>query len=359
MYINKQREKGVAMNIAAQTRFKHGGLYSALKQLGWSQAELARRTEMHQTRIGEIINLRRRPKQGIAYKIEAAFGEEGICLDILEEWPQEFKGFKKSPTVTQYKEVPLDNLLQMDEPVSQLISSEDAMDYDYIHEQISKLPELDQYVFNEFYFKERSQSEVAECMGKCTSWTMTRFKAAMNKLYHLCKEVPGQSNVPVITDRANHPKPMERAVEEIHYGYPPTPYDTRIRIKQYRFFCSIVNAGRTVVIYAISPITVDGVKYRFVELDTESDFDSRGREENQITVSVKLKTHQKNNDKKVKRFKLCKILWFTHFPEIREMMRMMNTNLKDNPTVMIPANLRGSMVEWFRKNLITLIKQLS
>ena len=95
------------MKVTAVTKFKQGDLYNALKKLGWSQAELARRAGVSQHVIGYALNLRNKPSSSRIAKIQKAFGEAGVFIDILAIWPEDFKGLNKSVTVEQTKEVEL------------------------------------------------------------------------------------------------------------------------------------------------------------------------------------------------------------------------------------------------------------
>ena len=58
------------MRIAAVVKIKHGAIWQALQKLGWNQSELARQLNMHPTRVGEIINLKRRPTDNEVNRIE-------------------------------------------------------------------------------------------------------------------------------------------------------------------------------------------------------------------------------------------------------------------------------------------------
>jgi len=80
-----------------------------LETLGWSQAELARQTDMYQSQIGEIINLKRRPTETEVKKIELVFLDAGMIVDVISEWPEMFTSKVKS--MTYYQEVESDRLL--------------------------------------------------------------------------------------------------------------------------------------------------------------------------------------------------------------------------------------------------------
>jgi len=97
------------MKIAALVKIKHGEIWKALETLGWSQAELARQADMDQSKIGQIINLKRRPSEGEVKKIELAFLDAGMIVDVISEWPEMFTSKVKS--MTYYQEVESDRLL--------------------------------------------------------------------------------------------------------------------------------------------------------------------------------------------------------------------------------------------------------
>lgn len=93
------------MKITAVTKFKHGILFNALKQLGWTQADLARETGARPCTIGAICNLKTRPSVQLANAIQNAFGNHGIYIDVTEAWPETFKGFGRTITIEQTQEV--------------------------------------------------------------------------------------------------------------------------------------------------------------------------------------------------------------------------------------------------------------
>jgi len=93
------------MKITAITKFKHGSLWAVLKQLEWTQSELARQCGMRPTTIGKIINLQQRPTEKEANTIQRVLGEHGIYFDPTQEWPETFRGLPKRITIEQTKDV--------------------------------------------------------------------------------------------------------------------------------------------------------------------------------------------------------------------------------------------------------------
>ena len=97
------------MKIAAVVKIKHGAIWEALQKLGWSQSKLARQMNMEPSRVGEIINLKRRPTDNEVKRIELAFLDAGICVDVISEWPEMFK--MRQNNLTYYKDIETDRLL--------------------------------------------------------------------------------------------------------------------------------------------------------------------------------------------------------------------------------------------------------
>lgn len=88
------------MKIAVLTRFKHGLLFEALQNLGWNQSQLAEASGISNPQIADIVNLRRPPSEKEATAIETALGMEGIPFDILEAWPNGFRGLGHKASLT-------------------------------------------------------------------------------------------------------------------------------------------------------------------------------------------------------------------------------------------------------------------
>jgi RNA polymerase sigma factor (sigma-70 family) len=99
------------MKITAITRYKHGELYAVLNRMGWTQAELARRSGINQRTIGAIINLSRRPSQNDADAIQKALGDAGEYFDVLEQWPETFEGLKRGIKKEETLDVPMECLI--------------------------------------------------------------------------------------------------------------------------------------------------------------------------------------------------------------------------------------------------------
>jgi RNA polymerase sigma factor (sigma-70 family) len=65
-------------------------LKKALKRLGWTQLDLARRSKISINITSDIINLGKLPTEMEANIIQMALGEAGEYLDVLELWPATF-----------------------------------------------------------------------------------------------------------------------------------------------------------------------------------------------------------------------------------------------------------------------------
>lgn len=93
------------MKITAITKFKLGELYGVLKKLGWSQAELGRRSGVGQYTISKFITLQSRPSEALARKIQNALAEAGEFIDVESMWPESFKGFLEPLVISDTRDV--------------------------------------------------------------------------------------------------------------------------------------------------------------------------------------------------------------------------------------------------------------
>jgi transcriptional regulator with XRE-family HTH domain len=122
------------MKITAVTRFKNGVIYETCQKLGWSTKELATRAGISYTGLINFVSLKKRIGEASLVKVQRAFGEAGIYVDLDDLCPEEFKGFGKSITLTQTQDVDTSHLLQFYENTQSALEDK--------QELIGRLPEL-------------------------------------------------------------------------------------------------------------------------------------------------------------------------------------------------------------------------
>jgi RNA polymerase sigma factor (sigma-70 family) len=155
------------MKITAITRYKHGELYAVLNRLGWTQAELARRSGTSQGIVGEIINLNRRPTQKNADAIQKALGEAGEYFDVLEQWPETFEGIRPGTRKEETMEVPMECLIGCREAMM-LAAPEQRPDNGLevaMDECLASLTEREKRVIEARFYEERTLNDVADELG--------------------------------------------------------------------------------------------------------------------------------------------------------------------------------------------------
>jgi len=141
------------MEIAAMTRYKHGGIFRALRKLGWPQIELSRRVGFA---VGDFINMRRRPSESRASKIQEVFGKEGIYVDVLGAWPEDFK-MKNLPVIVTYGEVDVHRLEEKKPlPIESVEQLEIALD---------AIPEHMCEILEDIYIRGATPSQIAATHG--------------------------------------------------------------------------------------------------------------------------------------------------------------------------------------------------
>jgi transcriptional regulator with XRE-family HTH domain len=170
------------MKVTAVTKFKQGDLYNALKKLGWTQAELAKRAGVSQHTIGHALNLRYKPSPSNIDRIQKALAKAGEYLDVLSIWPEDFKGLDKSVTVEQTKEVDL-ALIGANTPVlhdTMKPNFDDARKL--IDETLSELTPKQASYIRETFLNEKTCQEAGKEVGKTRSnYNMLR-NTALRKL---------------------------------------------------------------------------------------------------------------------------------------------------------------------------------
>jgi len=132
------------MNITATVKLRHGDLWTCLRKVGWSQAEMARRAGCSTADLGRIVNLQHRPSQKLADAIQLALGKEGVYLDVLESWPDSFNGFgHKSPVIESTADVPEQALMSSRSPcLTELHRRELAEALDRVKETLTEKEQI-------------------------------------------------------------------------------------------------------------------------------------------------------------------------------------------------------------------------
>lgn len=161
------------MKITAVTKFKHGELFEALKKLGWRQADLARRTGLRQGEICDIINLRKRPKPDVIEKLQNAFGEAGVFIDVTALWPECFEGFKQPLILTQTRDVDEIQLVGLEEAFQ--IPQETSVDQELLAEAIDEaMSDLDPR--EKVVIQDRMAGKTLESIGQKFGVTRDRIR---------------------------------------------------------------------------------------------------------------------------------------------------------------------------------------
>jgi RNA polymerase sigma factor (sigma-70 family) len=171
------------MNITAITKFKQGDIYRALQELGWNQSDLARATGLSVSRIGDYINMKRRPSQEQAEKIENAFGKAGVYIDIASIWPESFEGFKKRPVIEETRDIEPSALLGgLHEPSFITEDKQEALRL--IDDALSSISTRERRVIEAKVFKGKTYAEIGRAEGVSPSRAMSIYVFALKKLRH-------------------------------------------------------------------------------------------------------------------------------------------------------------------------------
>lgn len=159
------------MLVTAITRYKHGALYTALKNLGWSQMELSRRTGLSYSCISEIINMRRRPDPQQAEAIQQALGDAWEDFDMMEQWPETFRGFNAPMKIEQTADVPeallIGDMARFADSLG-LPAPEAILEIDIevmgaaLRKEMVKLPKNEEMTLRGLYLEGKTHQEVAD-----------------------------------------------------------------------------------------------------------------------------------------------------------------------------------------------------
>jgi RNA polymerase sigma factor (sigma-70 family) len=155
------------MKITAITKYKHGELNAALTHLGWSIAELARRCKATHSNVCAVINLKLRPSPKLANKIQMALGEEGIFLDVLEQWPEAFKIRRRFVRI-ETMDIPMERLIGCREAIMVLApdQNEEAEGLSVAMQEVLKtLTDKERLVIVERFYEKKDFQCVADKLG--------------------------------------------------------------------------------------------------------------------------------------------------------------------------------------------------
>jgi len=187
------------MRITAITKFKHGGLWAALKELGWKQSRLARECGLPPSIIGSIINLQTRPTVKNANTIQRVLGSHGVYFDPTVEWPDVFRGMKTRITVEKTKDFTAVEIeaaqvyhQQVLLPVSEEEEEEKMLMEQSVSHGFSKLTNREQQVINMRYgLAGHAPSTLRKCAEelKCTQERVRQIeKKALGRLKCISKK---------------------------------------------------------------------------------------------------------------------------------------------------------------------------
>ena len=148
------------MKITAITKFKQGDVWNALQKAGWTQTELAKRTGIHVTRIGEYCNLKAKPNTEQANKIQKAFGSVGVFVDVSSIWPENFVGVKKTITVQQTQEIDVHLLQTKPHELHDTCKPDIEFVKNKINEVLDSLTDREKAVIKDRFYGNKSLGEV-------------------------------------------------------------------------------------------------------------------------------------------------------------------------------------------------------
>lgn len=171
------------MKITAITKLKHGELYSILCRINLTQSELARRCGFSASEIGLVMNPRKRPCVELANAIQRVLGECGEYIDVLEQWPETFHGFKKSPRIEQTREVDMEKFVGMHEAMMiEAPSGISVEQMDAIDSALSTLTPRERFVVESVTMDGKTLLETSKALG-CSGARSSQINAkALRKL---------------------------------------------------------------------------------------------------------------------------------------------------------------------------------
>lgn len=162
----------------------------AIRKLGWSQNELARRCQMNVGTIGDIINLHRRPSQEQADTIQRVLAEAGQYIDVTKEWPETFKGFGRTIKTEDTQDITPEMLEYKGASMALADVAEERQSVDLealskiLNEQIDTLDKRHADVLRRRFINQHTLDQVAQDYG-VTRTTIAQIEAkALRMLRH-------------------------------------------------------------------------------------------------------------------------------------------------------------------------------
>jgi RNA polymerase sigma factor (sigma-70 family) len=169
------------MKVTAITKFKLAILYQAVAKIGWTQSELARQSGLGAPEVGEIINMKRRPNEREAQAIQMALGKGGVYIDILEVWPESFRGFKQRVVLEQTQDVPVDRLIDY---ADQHALNEYNFDKDSLEAAMQVLDQRERAVVERYYLEGKTTQDTGKSLGVSRERVHQLLKRALRKMRH-------------------------------------------------------------------------------------------------------------------------------------------------------------------------------
>ena len=175
------------MQIAAETKFKHGTLYKALNQLNMTQTQFADEAGISRNHFSKIFTLKVSPGPEAGEKIRNTLEDYGIIIDLAEEWPEAFRGMQFPFKVVQLREIPVDHLIEkyqwtllMEPPLQ-----EDMVDFNVIKSVVDKLPDEDRDLIKNLFLEKMPLKEyIKEYNLDITPATLHRqLEEALNRTF--------------------------------------------------------------------------------------------------------------------------------------------------------------------------------
>jgi len=157
-----------------------------LSDIGWTQKKLSEKSKIPASTIGNIINLQRRPTIKQANAIQSAFGQVGVFLDVLHEWPDTFRGLARGFNRVDTADVPMETLIGCEEayqlPAPDPVDTSDMSNA--LCEAINTLTTREKTVIECYFYKGQSLEETGREIRATRERVRQLLAKALRKLRH-------------------------------------------------------------------------------------------------------------------------------------------------------------------------------